>query len=29
MIARGAKLSDEDIDVVAEYLTAHYGRAAQ
>jgi mono/diheme cytochrome c family protein len=25
MIAKGAKLADEDIDVIAEYLAAHYG----
>ncbi len=25
MIAKGAKLSDEDIDVIAEYLAGHYG----
>ncbi len=25
MIAKGAKLSDEDIDVIADYLTAHFG----
>ena len=29
MIAKGAKLSDEDIDVVAEYLAAYYGPAPQ
>jgi mono/diheme cytochrome c family protein len=29
MIAKGAKLSDEDIDVVAGYLAAHYGPAPQ
>ena len=29
MIAKGAKLSDEDIDVVAAYLAAHYGPAPQ
>ena len=29
MIAKGAKLSDDDIDVVAEYLAAHYGPAPQ
>jgi mono/diheme cytochrome c family protein len=25
MIARGAKLADEDIDVIADYLEAHFG----
>jgi len=25
MIARGAKLTDEDIDVIADYLAAHFG----
>lgn len=29
MIAKGAKLSDEDIDVIADYLGAHYGPAPQ
>ena len=28
MIAKGAKLTDEDIDVVAEYLTTHFGPPA-
>jgi mono/diheme cytochrome c family protein len=28
MIAKGAKLTDEDIDVIAEYLAAHYGPPA-
>ena len=28
MIAKGAKLTDEDIDVVAEYLTTHFGLPA-
>ena len=26
MLARGAKLSDEDIDVAADYLTRNFGR---
>ena len=25
MIAKGAKVSDEDFDAIAEYLTAHSG----
>jgi len=25
MIARGAKLTDDDIDVIADYLAAHFG----
>ena len=29
MIAKGAKLSDEDIDLVAEYLAAHFGPSAR
>lgn len=29
MIAKGAKLSDEDIDVVADYLATHFGPALQ
>ena len=27
MIAKGAKLSDEEIDVVAAYLAQHFGRS--
>ena len=29
MIAKGAKLSDEDIDRIADYLAEHYGPAKQ
>jgi len=29
MIAKGAKLSDEDIDLIADYLAAHYGPGTQ
>lgn len=25
MIARGAKLTDDDIDVIADYLASHFG----
>lgn len=28
MLAKGAKLSDEEIDVLAAYLAEHFGRAA-
>jgi mono/diheme cytochrome c family protein len=28
MIAKGARLSDEDIDVIADYLATHYGPPA-
>ena len=29
MIAKGAKLSDEDIDVIADYLAEHFGPGMQ
>lgn len=29
MIAKGARLSDEEIDVVADYLGSHFGRAPE